>query len=59
MTILIFYTFGNIDFTLAPYGIKELLGVIFTAYLHIIFSNYLVSIFLGTAFYMVLVQVLV
>jgi len=59
MTILIFYTLGKIDFSIAPYGLKELLAVIFTAFLHIKFSNYLVSIFLGTAFYMILVQVVV
>jgi len=59
MSILIFYTLGKIDFSLAPYGLKELLAVILTALLHIKFSNYLVSIFLGTAFYMILVQVVV
>lgn len=56
MTILIFYTLGKIDFTLAPYGFKELLAILVTAFLHIRFKNYLVSIFLGTLFYMCLVQ---
>ena len=59
MTILIFYTLGKIDFTLAPYGIKELLSVFITAILHIRFNNYLVSIFVGTLFYMLLVQFIV
>jgi branched-subunit amino acid transport protein AzlD len=59
MTILIFYTLGKIDFTVAPYGIKELLSVFVTALLHIKFNNYLVSIFMGTIFYMILVQFIV
>ncbi len=56
MTILIFYTLGKIDFTVAPYGTKELLSIIVTALLHIKFNNYLISIFMGTIFYMILVQ---
>jgi len=59
MTILIFYTLGKIDFSVAPYGVKELMAVIVTAFLHIRFSNYLISIFMGTIFYMLLVQFIV
>ena len=58
MTILIVYSIKDIDFSLAPYGLKEIGGVLFTAILHIVFKNYLVSIFSGTIFYMVLVQYL-
>ncbi len=58
MTILIVYSIKDIDFSLAPYGIKEIGGILFTAILHIVFKNYLVSIFSGTIFYMVLVQYL-
>lgn len=56
MTILIFYSIKDIDFSLAPYGLKEVGGIIFTAILHITLKNYLVSIFAGTIFYMVLIQ---
>ncbi len=56
MTILIFYTLSGIDFRVAPYGTKEVLAIIFTACLHFRFGNYLVSIFSGTIFYMLLVQ---
>ena len=59
MTILIFYTLGKIDFSIAPYGLKELFAVALTAFLHIKYGNYLVSIFVGTAFYMFLVQFIV
>ena len=58
MTILIFYTLKEINFSLVPYGMKELGSIVFTALLHLIFKNYLVSIFIGTLFYMVLVQYL-
>ncbi len=58
MTILIVYTLKDIDFSIVPYGVKEVGGIAFTAFLHIVFKNYLVSIFLGTVFYMGLVQFL-
>jgi len=59
MTILIFYTLGKIDFTVAPYGTKELIAIVATGLLHIKFNNYLISIFMGTIFYMILVQFIV
>ena len=58
MTILIFYSIKDIEFATAPYGLKEIGGIVFTAVLHLWFKNYLVSIFAGTIFYMVLVQFL-
>ena len=58
MTILLFYTLKEINFSLVPYGMKELGSIVFTALLHLIFKNYLVSIFIGTLFYMGLVQYL-
>ena len=58
MTILIFYTLKEVDFSLYPYGIKEIAGIIFTIILHLSLKNYLISIFLGTIFYMGLVQYL-
>jgi branched-subunit amino acid transport protein AzlD len=56
MTILIFYTLANVDFTTTPYGTKEILSIFLTAFLHFRFNNYLVSIILGTLFYMILLQ---
>lgn len=58
MTILIVYSIRDIDFTLVPYGVKELGAILFTAVLHILLKNYLISIFIGTIFYMGLVQYL-
>ena len=40
------------------YGMKELGSIVFTALLHLIFKNYLVSIFIVIFFYMGLVQYL-
>jgi len=56
MTILIFYSIKDIEFTSYPYGLKELIAIFFTASIHIWKNNYLVSIFGGTIFYMFLVQ---
>lgn len=58
LTILIFYTLKDIEFSLYPYGMKEVGSITFTVVLHLIMKNYLVSIFLGTIFYMGLVQYL-
>ncbi len=57
MTILIIYSLSGVDFEVPPYGAKEISAVIITALLHFRFGNYLVSIFIGTLFYMFLVQV--
>ena len=56
MIILIFYTLAKVDFTNTPYGLKELIAISITALLHIKLNNYLISIFVGTLSYMVLVQ---
>lgn len=58
MMILIFYTLKDISFSVYPFGAKELLGILFTAGVHLFYKNYLVSIFGGTIFYMVMVQFL-
>ena len=56
MTILIVYSLKDINFDETPYGLKEIGGVFFTASIHLMLKNYLVSIFGGTIFYMFLVQ---
>lgn len=58
MSILIVYSIKDIDFNLQPYGAKEILGIFFTASLHFLLKNYLISIFGGTIFYMFLVQLI-
>lgn len=56
MTILIVYSIKDVDFVSNYYGLKEIASIIFTAILHLIAKNYLISIFCGTIFYMGLVQ---
>ncbi len=56
MMILIFYSVKDIDFITYPYGIKEFLSILITIGLHLSLKNYLISIFLGTVSYMILVQ---
>lgn len=58
MTILIVYSIKDISILETPYGIKEIGSILFVIFLHLSLKNYLVSIFLGTIFYMGLVQYL-
>jgi len=56
LTILVFYSLKDTDFANAPYGAYEIGGVALTVGLHLVFKNYLVSIFGGTIGYMAMVQ---
>jgi branched-subunit amino acid transport protein AzlD len=58
MTILIVYSIKDINLSQAPYGFKEIGSILFIIVLHLSLKNYLISIFLGTIFYMGLVQYL-
>ncbi len=58
MSILVFYTLTNVNFSVKPYGLKEIISIIVTILLHLKFNNYLMSIFGGTIFYMMLVQLI-
>ncbi len=56
MGMLVVYCLKDISFLSAPYGIPELLGCAVVALLHLWKRNSLLSIGVGTVFYMVLVQ---
>ncbi len=56
MGMLVVYCLKNISLMAAPHGIPELLAVAAVVLLHLWRRNTLLSIFGGTAFYMVLVQ---
>ena len=56
MGLLVVYCLKGVSFTAAPYGIPELIGVAVTAALHLWRRKTLLSIAVGTAVYMVLVQ---
>lgn len=56
MGLLVIYCLKDVSLTAAPYGIPELIGVAVTAAPHLWRRNSLLSIAVGTAVYMVLVQ---
>lgn len=56
MGMLVVYCLKDTSFLSAPYGIPELLGCAVVAGLHLWKRNSLLSIGVGTVFYMVLVQ---
>jgi branched-subunit amino acid transport protein AzlD len=58
MTILVFASYKDIEFTQAPFGIPAAAAGVLTALLHFWKRNVLVSIVGGTAVYMVLIRVL-
>ena len=58
MAILIIYSIKSVQFAKAPHGIPELAAIAVTVLLHLWKNNSMVSIFGGTALYMVLNYVL-
>ena len=58
MGMLVVYCLKEVKPLAYPYGIPELLGIVFVALLHLWKRNSLLSIGAGTVLYMVLVQVI-
>lgn len=56
MGMLVVYCFKDVNFLATPHGIPELLSCVVVAALHLWRRNSLLSIGVGTVFYMVLVQ---
>ena len=56
MGMLVVYCLKGVSLTQAPYGLPELLGLACVVGLHLWKRNTLLSIGVGTIFYMVLVQ---
>ncbi len=54
--MLVIYCVRNVSFLTGSHGIPELIGIAVTAALHVWKRNMLLSIFGGTALYMVLVH---
>ena len=57
MGMLVVYCLKEVKPLAYPYGIPELLGIVFVAVLHLWKRNSLLSIGAGTVLYMILVQV--
>lgn len=58
MTVLVLGSYKAISFAKAPYGIPEIASGLVVAGLHLWKRNALVSIFGGTALYMLLIRVM-
>lgn len=56
MGILVVYCLRNVMWLQSPHGLPEVVAIIVVALLHIWKRNNLISIGIGTAFYMILVQ---
>ncbi len=56
MGLLVVYALKNVNLSAAPYGLPELLSVCVVLLLHKWKHNTLLSLFAGTAVYMLLVQ---
>jgi len=56
MTVLVIYSLRSVDFLHAPFGANELLALTVTVLLHLWRAHSLLSIFAGTAVYMLLIQ---
>ncbi len=57
MAMLVIYCLKNVSVLAWPHGLPELLAILAVVGLHLWKKNTLLSIFGGTAFYMLLVQV--
>ncbi|MCQ2610408.1 MAG: AzlD domain-containing protein [Treponema sp.] len=58
MAVLLIYCFKDVGFGAKPFGIPELVGLGVTVGLHLWRNNSMISIFGGTAVYMVLMRFL-
>ncbi|MCH5336158.1 MAG: AzlD domain-containing protein [Campylobacter sp.] len=58
IVILFFYTFYGVNFTHFPYGLHIIIACIFVFLLHLKFKNMLLSVILGTIFYMFVLRIL-
>lgn len=57
IALLVVYCYRNIDLSTAPYGLPQLIAGACAAALHIWKKNTLLSVFGGTALYMILLQI--
>lgn len=58
IAVLIAYCFKDIAFSIFPYGISFYVGVALSVILHLCFKNTLITIFISTMSYMILMHIL-
>jgi branched-subunit amino acid transport protein AzlD len=56
MLLLVIYCLKDVSWSVVPFGIPEIVGIVIVAVLHLWKGNALLSIFTGTIVYMYLVQ---
>jgi branched-subunit amino acid transport protein AzlD len=57
--LLIVYTIKEINFILTPFALPEIIAIVFTAIIHRLLRNNLISIGLGTALYLIIVNIII
>ena len=56
--LLMFYSVREVNFMAMPFGLPEIVAIILTAFIHRLFKNNLISIGLGTAIYLIIVNII-
>ncbi|HLR92820.1 MAG TPA: AzlD domain-containing protein [Atopostipes sp.] len=56
IALILVYSLKDVEWTSAPYGIPEIIGIVAVVLLQKVKQNTLISVFGGTALYMFLVQ---
>lgn len=56
MVILVFYALKDVRWEIYPYGLAEIVGIAITIFSYLKYKSPLLSIFLATIVYMVLIQ---
>lgn len=57
MLLLVVYCIKDVQFLKPPHGLPEILSLAAVTVIHLLLKNYLLSIAIGTACYMVLIRV--
>jgi branched-subunit amino acid transport protein AzlD len=56
--LLMIYSIKDISVMAMPFGLPEIIAIILTAFIHRLFRNNLISIGLGTAIYLMIVNII-
>jgi branched-subunit amino acid transport protein AzlD len=56
MVILVFYALKDVQWAIYPYGLAEIIGIFITIVSYLKYKNALLSIFVATISYMILIQ---
>ena len=57
--LLLVYSVKEINFMVSPFGLPEVIAIVLTALIHKFFKNNLISIGVGTAIYLIIVNLVI